>query len=138
MIQDTGRPVLFFDGFCNLCNHAVQFIIRHDKKGIFLFASLQSHFGEEAIREVQKSKGYAPDSMILFYKGEYYTQSTAALKMARMLSMPWRLLYAIIIVPRFIRDAAYRLMARNRYRWFGKKDACMIPTPALQSRFLSD
>jgi predicted DCC family thiol-disulfide oxidoreductase YuxK len=138
MIADTGRPVLFFDGLCNLCNHAVQFVVRHDKKGIFLFASLQSHLGEDAIRQVQQIAGYVPDSMILFYKGTYYTQSTGALEMARLLNMPWKLLYAMIVIPSFIRNAAYRLIARNRYKWFGKKEACMIPTPALQSRFLSD
>ena len=131
-------PVLFFDGVCNLCNGAVQFIIKHDQKGKIHFASLQSSAGKAAIVAVLKSKGSVPDSLI-FLEGEtYYTESDAALRVALYLDGGWKALRHLGIFPRFLRDAVYRLVARSRYWMFGKRDACMIPTPELTKRFLED
>ena len=135
MIADTtNRPVLYFDGVCNLCNGLVQFIIRHDKKKVFLFASLQSQAGAA---ELSYFNGKLPDSLILSYKGKYFTKSTAALYTFKLLGGFWKLLYLAIIVPRFIRDSVYGAIARNRYRWFGRRNECMVPTPELMDRFLS-
>jgi predicted DCC family thiol-disulfide oxidoreductase YuxK len=134
--NDSNRPVLFFDGECNLCNGLVQFIISHDKKKSFLFAPLQSAKGREALAHITGSVGAGPDSLILFYRGNYFTKSAAALRVAKLLGGIWQLLYAGIILPRFLRDAVYDLVSRNRYKWFGKRDGCMIPTPELKERFL--
>jgi predicted DCC family thiol-disulfide oxidoreductase YuxK len=130
----TNQPVLYFDGVCNLCNNAVQFIIRHDKKKMFLFASLQSAAGKQAL---QHFRGKAPDSLILHYKGQYFTKSAAVLYTFKLLGGFWALFYAAIIIPRFLRDSLYGLVADKRYKWFGKQNECMIPTPELMNRFLS-
>jgi predicted DCC family thiol-disulfide oxidoreductase YuxK len=130
------QPVLFFDGVCNLCNGLVQFVIRHDKKKQFLFASLQSAAGAAALDGLKKQSGEVPDSVILFYKGKYYARSSAAIMLARLLRGPWQLLSAGYIIPRFIRDAAYNFIARNRYKWFGRQEACWLPAPELKERFL--
>jgi predicted DCC family thiol-disulfide oxidoreductase YuxK len=132
-LQDTIRPIVFFDGVCNLCNRSVQFVIRHDKKKQFLFATLQSDLGQKARKELP---GKAPDSFILFHNGKYYTRSAAALNVCKLLGGIWSLLYVGIIVPRFIRDSIYDLVSRNRYKWFGKQE-CMVPSPDLKARFLS-
>ena len=130
--------VLFFDGECNLCNGAVQFVIRHDKAGVIRFASLQSAAGVAAAAAVCQKCGSVPDSLIFLDKGQYFVESDAALRVARYLDGGWRMLQWFRILPRFLRDLVYRLVARHRYRWFGKRDACMIPTPALKQRFLED
>ncbi len=129
------HPVILFDGICNLCNGAVQFVIQHDAKVKFLFASLQSEAGQA----LQKQYHIAVEdvaSVILVQDGLVYTKSTAALKIAKQLKSGWKLLYAFIIVPAFIRNGVYDIIAANRYKWFGKKEACMLPTPALKARFL--
>ena len=133
-LQDITHPVIFFDGVCNFCNSSVQFIIRHDKKKQFLFAPLQSELGQEAIIQFP---GVAPDSVILYNDGKFYSKSDATLRIARMLDGGWKMCYAGIVLPRFIRNAMYDLMAHNRYRWWGRKDSCMIPTPELKTRFIS-
>jgi predicted DCC family thiol-disulfide oxidoreductase YuxK len=130
----ASRPVLFFDGECNLCNRVVQFIIRHDKKKQFLFASLQSHYGRQLLQDF---RGKAPDSVILTYKGTSYIKSAAALQTFKLLGGLWSLLYTGIIVPAFIRDRIYDLIAHNRYKWFGRRDTCMTPAPDLTDRFLT-
>jgi predicted DCC family thiol-disulfide oxidoreductase YuxK len=132
----NDRPVLYFDGMCNLCNGTVQFIIRHDKHKAFLFAALQSEQGQAAIANISSSSKEAPDSVILFDKGKYYTRSSAALHIAKRLDGLWPILYAGIVLPRFIRDSLYNLVAKNRYKWFGKRNECMISTPELKERFL--
>jgi predicted DCC family thiol-disulfide oxidoreductase YuxK len=134
--QSADSPVLFFDGVCNLCNHAIQFIIRHDRVGKVKFAPLQSHAGEAATQAVQQQLGYVPDSLILRVGGKYYTESAAALKVAGYLDGGWQLLKVLMIIPGFLRNPVYRFVAANRYRWLGRKQECMIPTPALKSRFL--
>ena len=133
-MDTNSHPVLFFDGECNLCNGAVQFIIRHDKKNLFLFAPLQSEAGREALRQFS---GKAPDSVILFYNGRYFVKSAAALQTLKLLGGAWKWLYAGVIMPRFLRDWIYDFVSRNRYKWFGKRSECMIPTPELKVRFIS-
>jgi predicted DCC family thiol-disulfide oxidoreductase YuxK len=133
--MNTER-IIFFDGVCNLCNGAVNFVIDRDKKGRFKLAALQS---EEA-KPFLKGAGLDKDelSTILLYEdGKMYKKSTAALRIARNLDGLWPLLYVFMIVPRFIRDGVYSWIAKNRYKWFGKKDSCRMPTPDLKARFLS-
>jgi len=134
-VQDPERPVLFFDGECNLCNSTVQFVIRHDRKKQFLFAPLQSEAGKHMLKELLASVG--EDTFLLFYRGKYYVRSGAALRVCKLLGSLWSLLYAAIIIPRFIRDAVYDFISRNRYKWFGKSAECMLPTPELKERFLT-
>lgn len=130
----TG-PVVLFDGVCNLCAWAVQFIIERDPRGIFRFASLQSDTG----RRLMAQHGLDPsqlDTFVLVEDGRAYTKSTAALKVSRHLSGLWSICHICIILPHFVRDPIYRFIARNRYRWFGKKDSCLMPTPELRAKFL--
>lgn len=134
--QSTNNPVLFFDGVCNLCNSAVQFIIRHDKKGQVHFAALQSEAGMIAREAVLKQYGHVPDSLIFKDKGKYYVSSAAALRVSGYLDGGWKLLKYLLIIPSFMRNAVYRFIARNRYKWFGQQEACMMPTPELKARFL--
>lgn len=133
-MKTNAHPIILFDGVCDLCNRAVQFVIRHDRRGIFHFASLQSHTAKKLIPEHLLKSGF--DSFILIEEGKIYTQSTAALKTAYRLDGMIKLLYGFIIVPAFIRNAIYNLIARNRYKWFGKRQECMIPSPDIRSRFL--
>lgn len=133
--MDIPGPIVLFDGVCNLCNRSVQFIIKRDKKKKFRFASLQGNFGQQIL----KSHNLPADdfnSFILLEGDKLYTQSRAALRVLKHLGRGWQLLYGFIIVPKFIRDAIYKWLARNRYKWFGKRESCMIPTPELRSRFL--
>ena len=127
--------IILFDGVCNLCNAAVQYVIKHDKRKLFHFASLQSEAGQMFLKKHFLSSTDF-NSFILVYEDKIYSKSTAALMVAKNLDGAIKLLSGFIIVPVFIRDAVYNLIARNRYKWFGKKDNCMIPTPDLQSRFL--
>ncbi len=135
-IHSADRPILFFDGVCNLCNSTVQFIIRHDRQQQFLFAPLQSAAGAQALKAVPDAT-LQTGSVILLYKGTYYTRSAAVLKTCSLLGGWLRLLLAGYLLPAFLRDTVYNFIARNRYRWFGHKDECMIPTPELKARFLS-
>lgn len=134
----TEHPshLVLFDGVCNLCNGAVRFIIRHDRKGKFKFASLQSTVGRKILEQIGGRPGGDLYSIVLIRDGKAFDRSTAALEIARDLSPPWHLLYSFRVVPKFLRDAVYKLVAVNRYRIFGKKDACMIPTPELRARFV--
>ncbi|MGB1121812.1 MAG: thiol-disulfide oxidoreductase DCC family protein [Saprospiraceae bacterium] len=126
------HPIILFDGVCNLCNGAVQFIIERDKKRQFRFASLQSDFGQQ----YQQQVGAAVDSILLVKNDKIYQKSSAALRIARHLDGLWPLLFLFIIVPPFIRNSIYDWIARNRYRWFGKQDSCWLPTPDLKALFL--
>jgi len=127
--------ILLFDGLCNLCNGAVQFVINRDTKHRFRFASLQSEVGQDTLRHFRLSTQRF-DSLVLIEGGHLHTESTAALRVARHMGGGWPLLYAFILVPAPIRNAVYRFVARNRYRWFGRKDSCTMPTPDLKARFL--
>lgn len=128
-------PVLLFDGVCNLCNGAVQFIIGRDPEGVFRFASLQSDAAKELLEQFPEAPADV-STVILVEKGRLFTRSDAALRAARYLPGAWPALYGFVIVPRPIRNAVYDWIARNRYRWFGKKDQCMVPTKELRGRFL--
>ncbi len=129
-------PLVLFDGLCNLCEAGVQFILRRDKAGRFRFASLQSKTGAELLSR----QGIPPDrrleTMLLVLDGRTYARSGAALRIARRMDFPWPLLSIFLAVPTPIRDFVYGVIARHRYRWFGKREACWLPTPELQSRFL--
>lgn len=129
------HPLLLFDGVCNLCNSSVQFIIKRDPKGTFRFAALQSALGQKELQQYQL-KADSLESIVLILDGKVWQRSNAALEIARRLSGLWPALYIFKIIPRFIRDWVYDLIANNRYRWFGRQDQCMIPTPELKSRFL--
>ena len=131
------ESVVLFDGVCNLCNATVQFIIRHDAQGRFKFAALQSTVATPLLKQ-QPQLVRSLESVILVENGKIYTESDAALHIVRHLSGVWGWYYFLIIVPRWLRDPVYRFIARNRYRWFGKQESCMIPTPELRSRFLDD
>lgn len=131
------NPVILFDGVCNLCNSSVQYVINHDPSEQFQFASLQSEAGQALL-----AKHHLPlagfDSFVLIENDKAYTQSTAAIRVARKLKGPVNLLAVFIIIPAFIRDVLYKFVAANRYKWFGKKDSCMLPSPQLKDRFLTD
>lgn len=129
------KEIVLFDGVCNFCNNSVNFIINHDPKGHFRFAALQSDFGRQKLKE----PGYHTkefDSLVLLSGDKVYKKSSAALRIARNLSGLYPLLYGLMVIPPFIRHWAYDLVARNRYKWFGKRDACRLPAPELKSRFL--
>jgi predicted DCC family thiol-disulfide oxidoreductase YuxK len=130
------KPIVLFDGVCNLCSSAVQFVIRHDKKNSFLFASLQSEMGQQLLSQYNFPLDEL-NSFILIENNKAYTRSTGALRVVKKLKGLWPLLYGFIIVPGFIRDAVYNWIGKNRYKWFGKKEECMIPTPELKARFLN-
>jgi predicted DCC family thiol-disulfide oxidoreductase YuxK len=133
--METTKSIVLFDGVCNLCNGAVQFIINRDREGCFSFASLQSAVGQAQLRQFGLATD-AFDTFVLVEGGKAYTRSTAALRIARRLPGAWRLLYALMIMPRPLRDWMYGLVARNRYRLFGRRDSCMMPTPELRAKFL--
>jgi predicted DCC family thiol-disulfide oxidoreductase YuxK len=129
------RPLVLFDGVCNLCSSSVQFILRRDKKKQFLFASLQGKKGQEVLQQYKLETNNF-NSFILLEDGNIYTRSTAVLRMMKRLGGGWKLLYAFIIIPPYIRDAVYNVIAHNRYNWFGKQEACWVPTAEVKSRFL--
>jgi predicted DCC family thiol-disulfide oxidoreductase YuxK len=131
----TSDRIILFDGICNLCNSFVQFVIRHDPERKFRFGSLQSATGKALLEQFEPEQG-RPDSVVLLAEGKVYRQSAAALKIFRELGGPWSLLYGFMVIPPFIRDAVYRLIAQNRYRMFGKSAECMIPSAELRDRFL--
>lgn len=133
-MSDTAKKIILFDGVCNLCNGVVQLIIRHDTKDQFRFASLQGKEGRLYLSKFNIND--AIDSFLLIDQHKIYTRSTGALMVCRYMGSPFKYLYHLIVVPRFIRDAIYKLISQYRYRWFGKKVACMIPTPAIKSKFL--
>ena len=130
----TG-PIVLFDGVCNLCNGAVNFIIYHDPKAQFRFASLQSDFGQTELQRLGLPSDVI-ETLILLDEGQAWLRSTAALRIARRLGAPWSWLYPLIVLPRPVRDWMYNLIARNRYRWFGKQETCRVPTAELKARFV--
>ena len=135
MIIIENKSIILFDGVCNLCNNSVQFIIKTDKKKRYLFTSLQSDAGRDILLQFQlENSGF--NSIIFIENGKIYQRSTAILKIIRHLPYPWKLSYGLIVIPKFIRDFIYRIIARNRYKWFGKRDTCMVPTIELKNRFL--
>jgi predicted DCC family thiol-disulfide oxidoreductase YuxK len=135
--MSTIPPTILFDGVCNLCNSFVQFVIRHDKRGYFHFAALQSAAAATLLSQYgQPMPTPEPDSVLLVENGRVYMHSEAALRIAAQLGGRWRVLALVRVLPRSLRDAVYRWVARNRYRWFGRQESCMLPTPELKTRFL--
>ncbi|MCY3700417.1 MAG: DCC1-like thiol-disulfide oxidoreductase family protein [Gemmatimonadetes bacterium] len=134
-----GRPIVLFDGVCNLCAGAVRFIIRRDRRGRFRFAALQSDAGRRIRAEQGASlpeAGEPPESLVLVAGGRTHARSGAALRIAAGLDRGWPLLAVFLVIPAPLRDLAYRLVARNRYRWFGKQTACELPRTDESWRFL--
>jgi predicted DCC family thiol-disulfide oxidoreductase YuxK len=131
-----NKKIILFDGVCNLCNSAVQFVIEHDKKDVFRFVALQSELGQEILKHI----GINPkniDSIILYEPGvAYYYKSSAAIQISKSLGGFWHLGTVLRIIPTGIRNQLYDYIAKNRYKWYGKKESCMIPTPELKSKFL--
>lgn len=122
----TNSPLILYDGICNLCNHSIRFVIKNDKKGIFKFASLQSEKGKNVLIEHRlNEKNFT--SFILIENGKLFFRSTAALKVVKKLNGPIRLLYIFILIPAFMRNIIYDVIAKNRYKWFGKTENCEIP-----------
>lgn len=139
LLSSRGRlpspPVILFDGVCNLCNGAVNWIMERDRKAHFRFASLQSDAAREMLATVNGGNPL-PDSIVLIDEAGVHTQSDAALRIAAKLKWPWSWLSALRIVPRVLRDAMYNVVARHRYRWFGQSDTCRVPAPHERHRFL--
>ncbi len=135
MINLCDKNIVLFDGVCNLCTAGVQLIVRHDRRKLFWFASLQSNTGQEILRHFGMSSGVF-NSFLLVEHGVVHSRSTAALRMAKYLGGGWKLLYVLTIIPPFIRDAVYDWIARKRYDWFGRKNECWLPTPEQGARFL--
>ena len=128
------RPIIFFDGYCNLCNGSVQFLLRHNSSDDLLFASLQSSVAGEILGTHEQ--GADPSTVVLLLNGQQYDKSDAVVRIANYLKWPWKALSYGRYVPKVIRDAIYDLVARNRMSWFGRSEECMLPTPELRSRFL--
>ncbi|MFD1735092.1 thiol-disulfide oxidoreductase DCC family protein [Bacillus salitolerans] len=129
------NPIVLFDGVCNLCNGAVQFLLKHDKKEKLRFASLQSPKGQELLQSFHLPTADF-NSFVLIKNEKYYVKSNAALQICKELGGLYSLLTILWIIPSPIRNVLYDGIARNRYKWFGKKDQCMLPTPELKKRFL--
>ena len=133
---EPGKKLVLSDGVCNLCNNAIQLIIKHDQKDVFRFASLQSDIGKKMLAERNMDPSEL-ESIILIDPGvAYYKKSTAALIISRDLSGGYQFLKNFLFLPEGFRDGVYDFIGKNRYKWFGKKDQCMIPTPELRSKFI--
>lgn len=126
--------MVLFDGYCNLCNGAVRFLLKRDRRGKFAYAALSWPYGKSVKAAFPELKDV--DSIVLFDGNRVFTKSTAALKIAGHMPGLWPVMKVFLVLPRFIRDAVYDLIARNRYALFGKKDTCMMPTPEIEARFL--
>lgn len=135
MANQTGTILVLFDGVCNLCNGSVRFLLRRDRRGRFRFAALQSAAGQAALRRHSLSSTQLT-TIVAIENGRAWTESAAALLLARRLPWPWPLLAAFTLVPRPLRDALYAWVSRHRYRWFGRRESCMLPSPELADRFL--
>ncbi len=131
-----NQSVIIFDGVCNFCNSSVNFIMKRDVEGKFMFTANQSEAGQKILKENNENVENI-STFFLYEKGVIYSKSTAALKVARQLPFAWNLLYGLIIIPAFLRDIIYDFIAANRYNWFGKKESCRIPTPVERARFLN-
>lgn len=129
-------PIVLFDGVCQFCNGSVNFLIDHDPAARLRFAALQSEAGQTLLRRFGlRTNDF--DTMVLVEGERVSMRSTAALRAFGYLASPWRFLAALQLIPTFLRDAGYALLARNRYRWFGHLDACRVPTPEIRARFLT-
>lgn len=132
----NSKKIILFDGVCNLCNASVQKVIENDHNNVFQFASLQSEFGQEFLKK-QKLNASDYDSMILIDGNQFYTHSDAALRIGKELKGIYKVSGALLWIPKLIRDGIYKVIAKNRYKWFGKKESCWLPTPELKQKFIS-
>ena len=133
--QPNNKPVILFDGVCNFCNSTINFVIKRDKKNQLKFAPLQSKAGTH----LSQQYGLPPNdlqSFVFIENGIVYKRSTAAFRVCKYLSGIWKLGYGLLIIPAFIRDAVYDIIARNRYKWFGVKEECMVPSVEIKAKFL--
>ncbi len=137
IIHAPEHPVLLFDGVCNVCNGFVQFVIARDRKRVFRYASLQSEFATTLLQKMNLPSTGLDTVILIDEKGSYFAKSDVALELFRRFGGFWSLLYYAKVIPKPIRDGVYDFIARNRYRFFGKKDSCMIPTPELRALFYS-
>ena len=135
-MEIPANNLVLFDGVCNVCNASVQFILRHDQREVFSFAPIQSELGQKIFRAHGLDPADAQTFMVVT-GGRVWLRSDAALEIARQFGGGWRLFGVFRIIPRAVRDWLYSLLARNRYRLFGRREACMIPTPEVRKRFLS-
>ncbi len=136
MKKNINKVIILFDGVCNFCNSWVNFIIKHDKNNRLCFAPLQSEKAQELLA-LAGEKEHPMNSIVLIENDKIYKQSSAVLRITRYLNGGYFLFSGLLIVPSFIRNAVYNLIARNRYKWFGKKESCMVPTKELKEKFLS-
>ena len=135
MNKQLTHSIILFDGVCNLCNGAVNFVIKRDPGNVFKFTPLQEKQGVLLLKK-HAIDAQKLDSIVLVENKKVYTKSSAALRIARKLSNLWPLFFVLLIIPSFIRDGVYDFIAKNRYKWFGKKEQCIIPTPGLREKFL--
>jgi predicted DCC family thiol-disulfide oxidoreductase YuxK len=133
-VTNWDGAVIFFDGECNLCSGAIKFILKRDQKGYFKFASLQSVYARNHLKKFGMDNRY--ETIVLLLDNKVFLKSDAALEIARRMDFPWTILYALKIFPKALRNSVYDLIARHRYRWFGKSDQCMIPTSDITERFV--
>lgn len=134
-IHNITHPVILFDGVCNLCNASIQRVIKNDPAAIFRFASLQGQLGQQVLEHFQLPAS-SFNSFLLLQDGKLHSKSTAAIKVMKQMKGGWKwLYYLLIIIPPFIRNFFYDFIARNRYKWFGKQEACWVPTPELKALF---
>ena len=132
--QDASDPIVLFDGVCNLCNTSVRFILAYNRKENLRFASLQSEFAKKLLAQHQVD--IEMDTVVFVENGEIFTRSSAGFEISKHLIYPWRAMYYFKYIPKNITDWIYKLIARNRYQWFGKKDQCMVPKPEWKHRFM--
>ncbi|HTF02691.1 MAG TPA: DCC1-like thiol-disulfide oxidoreductase family protein [Bacteroidia bacterium] len=135
MKELENKGLVLFDGVCQFCNSSVNFMIRKDNTDYFRFLPLQSELGQKIIKQFNLDPENL-QTVILLENKRIYTRSTAALRIAKKLKGGWKLFYGFVIIPAFIRDAVYNVVARNRYKWWGKRDSCMVPTPDVKKKFL--
>jgi len=135
MASEISDNLVLFDGVCNLCNALVQFVIRHDPKAKFRFAAIQSDIGRKIFQKYGMDTADLQTFVFISDK-QVFLRSSAAIAVVSRFGGAWKMCAIFWLVPRFVRDAVYSAIARNRYRWFGRKDACMIPTPEIEKRFL--
>jgi predicted DCC family thiol-disulfide oxidoreductase YuxK len=132
---EKKHSIILFDGVCNLCNSSINFVIKRDKSDEFRFTALQEEPGISLLKR-HHINTKDTDSIVLIENETVYVKSSAALRVSRKLSGAWPLMYVFVIVPTFIRNGVYDYIAKNRYKWYGKQDSCMIPTPELKKKFL--
>ena len=135
MEDQKEHKIILFDGVCNLCNASVNFVIKRDKNDVFRFAALQSEIGKKYVLKFNINPNET-DSIILIDNDKCYVKSTAALYITKSMSGAYPLFFSFIVIPTFIRNLVYDYVAKNRYKWYGKKESCMVPTPELKGKFL--